>query len=119
MRNVTIEAMPSRRDIGIETMPPRRDIGATIDAQQAVDVEQRPEALDVNIERAPGGGLGPPGPQGPIGPQGPPGLGALAGIQGSLPSPAMLPDPGAFVGQAFIIGDDLWVWRPISLGGEQ
>jgi hypothetical protein len=80
---------------------------------EVLDVEHDLEAFEVDITKA-GGGLGPPGPQGPTGPQGPPGLGALAGIQGTLESPALLPDPGAFVGEAYIIGNDLWVWGVVT-----
>jgi hypothetical protein len=55
---------------------------------------------------------GPTGPQGPPGPTGPPGLG-LAGIEGTLASPAELPLEGDFIGQAYIVGPlgELWVWR--------
>jgi hypothetical protein len=57
------------------------------------------------------GATGDTGPQGERGDTGPPGPGNLAGIEGTLDAPAELPITGAFDGQAFIIGGDLWVWR--------
>jgi hypothetical protein len=68
--------------------------------------------VDANIAEGGGGIPGPPGPAGPPGPpgpEGPPGPG-LSGIQGQLSSPADLPGQGA-LGEAWIVGNDLWVWR--------
>lgn len=50
------------------------------------------------------------GPQGPPGPSGPSGL---EGIQGSLDFPTELPEQGRFPGEAWIVGNDLWIWKAV------
>lgn len=47
-------------------------------------------------------------PPGPVGPQGPSRLGALARIQGTA---SQLPPAGTFIGEAWIVDGDLWVWK--------
>lgn len=126
-----------------EARQPRRPAGVVVAARAApsvrvatvgaahVDVEAARPRSRVNVAgparhgvQVTGGGLieGPPGPQGPqgeIGPEGPqgpvgpPGPGDLAGIEGTLTSPGQLPEQGAFIGQAFIVGPlgELWVWK--------
>lgn len=74
---------------------------------------QWPETMRAAGTPGPEGPPGPPGPEGPQGPPGPPGPGNLAGIRGSLNSPAELPERGTFDGEAWIVGPlgELWVWK--------
>ena len=69
--------------------------------------------LDFDI---PGGAPGPQGergeqgPQGPQGPEGPVGKGLT--INGSKTSQEELPTDGNKVGDAWLVGTDLWIWYP-------
>jgi microcystin-dependent protein len=57
----------------------------------------------------PEGPVGPIGPEGPVGPQGPVGEGLL--ILGSVASEEDLPESGNEIGDAYLIGEDLYIWN--------